>query len=130
MDIDIRVTGPDGRIIYNAPKENSGKHTFITSQSGSHVFSFSNEMSSVTTKRVGLWLEWSTDEEPKISTSDFATAQNLQNMELLLNQLNAAISSIENDQGYLKMREKAHRNSKHFFFSNSLKYLFSLLINF
>lgn len=67
-------------------------------------------MSSVTTKRVGLWLEWPQEGE-QVEQIDFAKVENIKTVDVLLNHLGASLTAIENDQGYFKMREKAHRNS-------------------
>lgn len=50
MDIDIKITGPDGKVIYHGEGESTGKYTFAAYESGIYHYCFSNKMSSMTPK--------------------------------------------------------------------------------
>lgn len=52
LDIDIKITGPDGKVIYQGESESSGKYTFAAYESGTYHYCFSNKMSSMTPKVV------------------------------------------------------------------------------
>lgn len=50
MDIDIKITGPDGKTIYHGEGESTGKYTFAAYEGGIYHYCFSNKMSSLTPK--------------------------------------------------------------------------------
>jgi len=41
LDIDVKIVGPDGRIIYQGEQESSGKYTFAAHTSGVYTYCFS-----------------------------------------------------------------------------------------
>lgn len=57
LDIDVRIVGPDGKIIYQGQRETSGKYTFAAHLSGKYTYCFSNQMSTMTPKVVMFDME-------------------------------------------------------------------------
>jgi hypothetical protein len=45
LDIDVRVYGPDMKVIFEAEREKDGSFSFVAQQTGSHRFCFGNTMS-------------------------------------------------------------------------------------
>lgn len=67
LDIDVRVTGPEGEEIITRERESNGKITFAAARTGAYTYCFSNKMSTMTPKggflksmrykiRCNLWL--------------------------------------------------------------------------
>lgn len=57
MDIDVRIVGPDGKVIYQGERETSGKYTFAAHLPGKYTYCFSNQMSTMTPKVVMFDME-------------------------------------------------------------------------
>lgn len=57
LDIDVKIVGPDNRIIYQGDRETSGKYTFAAHMPGMYTYCFSNKMSTMTPKVVMFNME-------------------------------------------------------------------------
>lgn len=57
LDIDVKIVGPDGNIIYQGERETSGKYTFAAHKEGVYTYCFSNQMSTMTPKIVMFNME-------------------------------------------------------------------------
>lgn len=52
MDIDVRINGPDSKVIYQGERESNGKYTFAAHIDGTYTFCLGNKMSTMTPKVV------------------------------------------------------------------------------
>lgn len=52
FDIDVSIKAPDGRVLYNEPKEKQGEFSFSAGIIGEYQFCFSNDMSTFAEKSV------------------------------------------------------------------------------
>lgn len=57
LDIDVKIVGPEGKIIHQGERETSGKYTFAAHTSGVYTYCFSNQMSTMTPKVVMFNME-------------------------------------------------------------------------
>lgn len=57
LDIDVRIIGPEGKIIHQGERETSGKYTFAADLPGVYKYCFSNKMSTMTPKVVMFDME-------------------------------------------------------------------------
>ena len=52
MDIDIKISGPDGKTVHEGERESNGRYTFPAAMDGVYTYCFSNKMSTMTPKIV------------------------------------------------------------------------------
>jgi len=52
LDIDVKITGPDGKAIHSEERASSGKYTFAAHMDGNYHYCFGNKMSTMTPKVV------------------------------------------------------------------------------
>lgn len=57
LDIDVRIYGPDNKVIHQGERESSGKYTFAAHTKGTYTYCFSNKMSTMTPKVVMFNME-------------------------------------------------------------------------
>lgn len=108
-DIDIRITGPDGLIVYSGDRESEGKYSFISHTSGEFTFCFSNQMSTMTPKTVSFVI--SVGDEPGAESSKPATKDAVTPLENNILQLVDGLQAIHEEHEYLQIRERVHRNT-------------------
>lgn len=78
LDIDVRITGPNGVNIYQGERETSGKYSFAAHTSGVYTYCFSNKMSTMTPKVV--MFNMAIGEAPKAEAQDGESANKLEDM--------------------------------------------------
>jgi p24 family protein beta-1 len=105
-DIDVKVYGPEGRVIYNGDKESDNKYAFAAHIGGNYKYCFSNKMSTLTPKIV----MFSMDMEDKMQENkgDSADAHHTK-LEEMVNELTASLTSVKHEQEYMEVRERIHR---------------------
>jgi hypothetical protein len=116
LDIDATVTGPDGAIVWSAEKEHESRILFKAAQAGSYRFCLSNKMSTVTQKTVAFTIQVSDSEGRRgaggrggaPAGSAVLASDPIEKMTM---QLADGLQELRNEQQYLKIRERMHRDT-------------------
>merc|ERR1712042_418031 len=88
LDIDVKITGPDGKEIYKGERESNGKYTFAAHIDGVYQCCFS---------KAGTGVEADTDAHHN-------------KLEEMVNELSTALTQVKHEQDYMAVRERVHRS--------------------
>uniref|UniRef100_T1KPX8 GOLD domain-containing protein n=2 Tax=Tetranychus urticae TaxID=32264 RepID=T1KPX8_TETUR len=106
LDIDVKITGPDNKVVHQEERVSSGKYTFAAHMDGVYHYCFSNAMSTMTPKAVMFSLD--IGEAPKPETPDNDTSHN--KLEDMIKELSSALISVKHEQEYMAVRDRIHRS--------------------
>lgn len=106
LDIDLHVYAPGDVLIHSVERESEGKFTFVASHSGQFKFCFSNKMSTLTPKTVSFKIAVGDVLDPTL-----AQVEQLDPIERSIMRLNEGLSQIQQEQSYLRTRERVHRDT-------------------
>lgn len=102
LDIDTTVRDPSGRLLFEQKHKDTGTYDFVADTDGRHQYCFSNNFSVVTDKTLSFNVHgvlYLTEEEGLIPA------------ERELRDLANNIQLFKDEQEYLSMRERVHRNT-------------------
>ncbi len=117
LDIDVKITGPDNKMIYQGDRESNGKYTFSAHTDGVYKYCFSNQMSTMTPKIVMFSMDVAVVHNAE-SSNNITVDQN--KLEEMITELSNALASVKHEQEYMEVRERIHRASKSLSLSLSL----------
>ncbi|KAJ6638620.1 Transmembrane emp24 domain-containing protein 2 [Pseudolycoriella hygida] len=109
LDIDIRITGPDGASIYQGERESSGKYAFAAHNSGVYTYCFSNKMSTVTPKTVMFTVDIGEAPSGPVGAANEADAGHTK-LEDMIRELAGTLTGVKHEQEYMNVRDKIHRS--------------------
>lgn len=115
LDIDVKITGPDGKTIYQGDRETNGKYTFATHTDGVYKYCFSNKMSTMTPKIVMFTMEISEHNQGNENGNKHPVANmtaDHNKLEEMVSELSNALTGVKHEQEYMEVRERIHRASK------------------
>ncbi|TRY73686.1 hypothetical protein TCAL_11686 [Tigriopus californicus] len=90
LDIDVRIEGPDGKVVHQGERESNGKYTFAAHMDGVYKYCFSNQMSTMTPKIVMFSMD--VGESPSDNTN-----------------ADGDEPSVKHEQEYMSVRDRIHR---------------------
>lgn len=109
LDIDIKITGPDGTVIYQGDRESSGKYAFAAHTTGVYTYCFSNQMSTMTPKNVMFRMEIGDAPKGTIGAVNEGEAGHMK-IEDMIRELTGTLTGVKHEQEYMNVRDKIHRS--------------------
>lgn len=109
LDIDVAVTGPDGRTIYSEKQETMQTFTFAAHMDGEYRYCFSNVKSSQTPKVVMFNMD--IGELPRHAAPSSPEEENAEHQKLegMVRELAQSLHGVKREQEYMTRRERIHR---------------------
>jgi hypothetical protein len=107
LDIDVAVTGPDGRLLHKVERETEGRFTFSAYDGGAYKICFSNKMSTLTPKTVMFQIL----PGGRAEFAELAKLDHLSPIEESLLRLADGLADVQAEQRYMRNRERVHRNT-------------------
>merc|ERR1711871_228237 len=107
LDIDVKLLDPRDVKIFSKERETEGRHHFTTEHDGLYSLCFSNKMSTLTPKTVSF------NFHVGIATTahEVARKEHLTPLELTIVQLSEGLYNVQDEQKYMRVRERVHRNT-------------------
>ncbi|KAN0063385.1 p24 complex component [Thecaphora frezii] len=102
LDIDTVLTDPKGRALFSQERRDTGTYSFTASDDGRYTYCFSNEFSTVSDKTVSFNVHgiiYVPDEGEMLP------------IEREIRDLAAGLQAVKDEQEYLVIRERVHRNT-------------------
>ncbi|KAI4500031.1 hypothetical protein M0802_004901 [Mischocyttarus mexicanus] len=106
LDIDVKIIGPDGKIIYQGERARSDKFTFAAHTAGIYTYCFSNEKSTMTPKVVMFNMD--VGENPK-QEEGADSDTNHGKLDDMIKELSTSLWGVKNEQEYMQVRDRTHR---------------------
>lgn len=105
LDIDVKITGPDGKVLYQGERESNGKYALAAYVDGVYTYCFSNAMSTMTPKIVMFSMDVG---EAKAANGDSEANHN--KLEDMIKELSSSLRSVKHEQDYMTVRDRIHRS--------------------
>ncbi|KAK7870942.1 hypothetical protein R5R35_012162 [Gryllus longicercus] len=112
LDIDVKIIGPDGKVIYQGERETSGKYTFAAHMGGVYTYCFSNKMSTMTPKVVMFNMDiGEAPSKDQDAAQAGATGQDDHNkLQDMIKELSTTLTGVKHEQEYMQVRDRIHRS--------------------
>ncbi|KAG8239668.1 hypothetical protein J437_LFUL013891 [Ladona fulva] len=107
LDIDVKIVGPDNKVIYEGVRETSGKYTFAAHTPGVYTYCFSNKMSTMTPKVVMFNMDIG-EAPPKEAAEDTEAHHN--KLDEMIRELSTTLAGVKHEQEYMQVRDRIHRS--------------------
>lgn len=107
LDIDVKITGPDNKVIYQGDRETNGKYTFATHMDGIYKYCFSNKMSTMTPKIIMFSMDAAETVHENNHAANMTADHN--KLEEMVTELSNALTGVKHEQEYMEVRERIHR---------------------
>jgi len=118
LDIDVKIVGPDSKVIYTGERESSGKYTFAAHMDGVYTYCFSNQMSTMTPKvvmftmNIGSTSGGAAGEHAGAGAGATGAAADADSnkLEEMVRELSTSLTAVKHEQEYMEVRERVHRS--------------------
>jgi len=108
LDIDVKIYGPDDKIIHQGDRESNGKYTFAAHMDGNYRYCFGNQMSTMTPKIVMFNMELG--DAPAAEGEEGADEASHNKLETMIKELAGSLSGVKHEQEYMQVRDRIHRS--------------------
>ncbi|KAF8204904.1 COPII-coated vesicle protein [Pholiota molesta] len=102
LDIDFWLSDPTGAVLGKQIRQSTGQIAITAEKDGRHEYCFSNQMSAIADKMVSFNVHGVI----YVSGDDIVAP-----IEREIRQLSAGLTSVKDEQEYIVVRERAHRNT-------------------
>ena len=109
FDVDVTLTGPNEKIIYQKQRKQFDSIDFTTTEAGEYYFCFSNEFSSFTHKVV--YFDFAAGDEPPLTEEIGQTHKAFTQLEMSLVKIHEALTLIRDYQTHHRLRESMGRDA-------------------
>lgn len=112
LDIDVRIEGPDGKVVHSGERESNGKYTFAAHMDGMYKYCFSNQMSTMTPKIVMFTMDIGEAPSDNTNNTDGAGGESEPShnkLEDMIKELSTALTGVKHEQEYMMVRDRIHR---------------------
>ncbi|XP_053979856.1 transmembrane emp24 domain-containing protein-like [Hylaeus anthracinus] len=112
LDIDVKIIGPDKKIIYQGDQESSGKYIFAAHVPGVYTYCFGNQKSSMTPKVVMFSMDIGDNPKTVEQTSDGKNGDNSNHSKIddMIKELSTSLWGVKSEQEYMQVRDRIHRD--------------------
>merc|ERR1711990_81295 len=100
LDIDMKITQPNGQVLYSVERESNGKFNFAARENGIYSFCFSNKMSTVTPKIVMFNVD-KLEAGASAGEDDDSKTSKLEDM---AQELSISMTGVKHEQEYMEVR--------------------------
>ena len=104
LDIDLKISGPDNKIVYEKERTQEGSFQFKAIAEGVHTLCFDNRMSTLSGKTVSFNLYVG----DALHRKDAASAQSLTPLESAVVKTAEGLHGMRDSVHYIKLREERH----------------------
>lgn len=104
LDIDVKIIGPDNKVVHQAEQETSGKYTFAAHAAGDYTYCFSNQKSTMTPKVV--MFDMHVGDPPKAPGFDAhaaGTDTNSGKLDEMIQHLSKSLWGVRDEQEYMQV---------------------------
>merc|ERR1712226_102889 len=110
LDIDVKIEGPDGKVVHSGERESNGKYTFAAHMDGIYKYCFSNQMSTMTPKIVmfNMDIGEAPSEVGAGAVGDDGEPSH-HKLEDMIKELGTALTGVKHEQEYMSVRDRIHR---------------------
>lgn len=104
LDIDLKITGPDSKVVYEKERTTEGSFQFKTTKEGVHTLCFDNRMSTISGKTISFNLYVG----DALHRKDAASQQSLTPLESAVVKTAEGLHAMRDSVHYIKGREERH----------------------